>query len=217
MCIRDSTDSAAERIDDEEVVFDAYQQCRDRLVGQGIDLANFNTTAAAIDFELLRRLFGHEQWSLWGISYGTRLGLTIMRDHPDGVRAAVLDSVVPFEVDFFSTIPENGLAAIDRLATACDSEACSEDHGDFEANLIELTQRLNEDPVVVNATRPVTGETFPFRVDGEQLINMVFNQLYSTRALRSLPRQIARPDNGCLLYTSPSPRDATLSRMPSSA
>ena len=24
-------------------------------------------------------------------------------------------------------------------------------------------------------------------------------------------------DNGCLLYTSPSPRDATLSRMPSSA
>ena len=25
------------------------------------------------------------------------------------------------------------------------------------------------------------------------------------------------PDGGCLLYTSPSPRDATLSRMPSSA
>ena len=27
----------------------------------------------------------------------------------------------------------------------------------------------------------------------------------------------ARRDNPCLLYTSPSPRDATLSRMPSSA
>ena len=26
-----------------------------------------------------------------------------------------------------------------------------------------------------------------------------------------------RPSDGCLLYTSPSPRDATLSRMPSSA
>ena len=26
-----------------------------------------------------------------------------------------------------------------------------------------------------------------------------------------------KKDNGCLLYTSPSPRDATLSRMPSSA
>ena len=30
-------------------------------------------------------------------------------------------------------------------------------------------------------------------------------------------RQIACVYNGCLLYTSPSPRDATLSRMPSSA
>jgi len=29
--------------------------------------------------------------------------------------------------------------------------------------------------------------------------------------------EYARSDNACLLYTSPSPRDATLSRMPSSA
>ena len=32
-----------------------------------------------------------------------------------------------------------------------------------------------------------------------------------------LLRQIAHRIKGCLLYTSPSPRDATLSRMPSSA
>ena len=30
-------------------------------------------------------------------------------------------------------------------------------------------------------------------------------------------RSLAIIDNSCLLYTSPSPRDATLSRMPSSA
>ena len=29
--------------------------------------------------------------------------------------------------------------------------------------------------------------------------------------------ELYNPDNVCLLYTSPSPRDATLSRMPSSA
>ena len=34
---------------------------------------------------------------------------------------------------------------------------------------------------------------------------------YRKKALRM------HPDKGCLLYTSPSPRDATLSRMPSSA
>ena len=33
----------------------------------------------------------------------------------------------------------------------------------------------------------------------------------------STPRRLAVLVRGCLLYTSPSPRDATLSRMPSSA
>ena len=32
-----------------------------------------------------------------------------------------------------------------------------------------------------------------------------------------LDQNVLRKDCGCLLYTSPSPRDATLSRMPSSA
>ena len=46
----------------------------------------------------------------------------------------------------------------------------------------------------------------------------------SVRALNALGYKITNiidvtpiPHNGCLLYTSPSPRDATLSRMPSSA
>ena len=34
--------------------------------------------------------------------------------------------------------------------------------------------------------------------------------------LKTLAREVAKYDD-CLLYTSPSPRDATLSRMPSSA
>ena len=38
------------------------------------------------------------------------------------------------------------------------------------------------------------------------------------KAVAAIDRLIApRPDWACLLYTSPSPRDATLSRMPSSA
>ena len=41
--------------------------------------------------------------------------------------------------------------------------------------------------------------------------------LDSPSELVSLSGNIARTENGCLLYTSPSPRDATLSRMPSSA
>lgn len=180
-----------------ESFFGAYEVCHGRLVAEGISLDAFNTTATANDVELLRRLFEYDQWSIWGISYGTRLGLTIMRDHPDGVRAAVLDSVVPFEVDFFATIPENGFRAIAALDAACDNGTCAEEHGDFLTNLSNLALALEEEPAVVTVTR-ASGATFPFRVDGSALVNMVFTQLYSTSALTSLPRQISRSDFGGL-------------------
>jgi len=174
----------------------AYRQCSQRLANQGVDLNAFNTAAAAADIELLRQLFEYEQWSLWGISYGTRLGLTVMRDYPDGVRAAVLDSIVPFEVDFFATLPENAFRSITALDGSCDDTVCAEAHGDFLENLAEVAQELNQNPAIVQATRPSSGTRFPFRVGGTELIDMVFIQLYSTSSLRALPRQISRADFG---------------------
>ena len=44
-----------------------------------------------------------------------------------------------------------------------------------------------------------------------------FRALTSFGGLKSGPRGFCVTESFCLLYTSPSPRDATLSRMPSSA
>jgi pimeloyl-ACP methyl ester carboxylesterase len=193
------SDDPEVRLDDQFATrLDILERCASRLEDEGVALADFNTAAAATDLELIRRLFGYETWAIWGISYGTRLGLTLMRDYPAGVRAAVLDSVLPFEVDFFATIPQNALRSFDELDRACAAERCETDHGDFAENLQILARQLDQEPFVVDVVRPGTGETFPFRVDGQQLINMVFNQLYSTRQLRALPRQIARPEAGGL-------------------
>ncbi len=180
---------------DEDTLFAAYATCADRLNGE-TDLDAFNTTAAATDVELLRRLLGYDEWSLWGVSYGTRLGLTIMREYPDTVRSAVLDSVVPFEVDFFATIPEHAVRSFDELDAACDLVACADTHGDFATNLEGLVARLDAEPVVIDIVRPVSGEVLPYRVTGSDLISMVFSQMYSTRLLRALPRQIERADFG---------------------
>ena len=43
------------------------------------------------------------------------------------------------------------------------------------------------------------------------------NSKYTNVDLSLHASQCGKPNNFCLLYTSPSPRDATLSRMPSSA
>ena len=55
-------------------------------------------------------------------------------------------------------------------------------------------------------------------VDGEVRCDDLFLQMYSSDAsiYQIKPRAVIRPRH-CLLYTSPSPRDRTRSRMPSSA
>ena len=50
--------------------------------------------------------------------------------------------------------------------------------------------------------------------DPESAMGLVINKTASRLNLGDLYEKL---DIGCLLYTSPSPRDATLSRMPSSA
>ena len=76
-------------------VVDAVSACREKMLAQGIDFARYNTFTSAMDLEDLRRALGHEQWNLFGGSYGTRLALAALRDAPAGIRSVVLDSTWP--------------------------------------------------------------------------------------------------------------------------
>ena len=75
----------------EQAVQDATQACRDRLVEEGVDLQAYSSVENAADVADLRVALGYDEWNLYGISYGTRLALTVMRDHPEGVRSVVLE------------------------------------------------------------------------------------------------------------------------------
>ncbi|MEU3335951.1 prolyl aminopeptidase [Streptomyces sp. NPDC002144] len=53
-----------------------------------------NTTAHLIaDLELLRRHLGIERWLVWGVSFGSVLGLRYAQKHPDAVSELVLTGV----------------------------------------------------------------------------------------------------------------------------
>ena len=101
----DLTDSddieGAEPPTDEEImeaIREESQQCKDRLVEQQIDLSAYTTVENAADINDLRLGLGIDTWNLFGGSYGTDLALSIMRDHPEGVNSAILDSVFQPEI-----------------------------------------------------------------------------------------------------------------------
>ncbi|MCB8961549.1 MAG: alpha/beta hydrolase [Ardenticatenales bacterium] len=122
--------------------------CHDRLVDEGIDLAAYNSAENAADIAALRIELGYDSWDLLGISYGTRLALTIMRDHPEGIRSVVLDSVFPPNAD---TPGEEALApysSLQRLFADCaEDDYCADEYPDLETVFLETVADMNDEPV----------------------------------------------------------------------
>ncbi|MFZ0545433.1 MAG: alpha/beta fold hydrolase, partial [Candidatus Promineifilaceae bacterium] len=120
--------------------------CYDRLVNEGIDLTGYNTPENAADIADLREALGYPEWDLLGISYGTRLALEVMRNHPQGIRAVILDSVFPPNADTPVDEIYSVTDALAQLYADCDrDDYCRETYPDLEAVFLDTVQRLNDD------------------------------------------------------------------------
>jgi len=165
---------------------EALTDCAEEL-GAGADLTAYNTTQNAADIEDLRRALGYEQLNLWGASYGTRLALDVMRDHPAGLRSVILDAPFPPEVDLYY-VPDAFGRALGEVFSACAAdEACEAAYPDLEGVFLEAVAGLDENPVAVTLLDQISGDRIPFLMDGDAFLEQVFRGLYSTAVRQELP------------------------------
>jgi pimeloyl-ACP methyl ester carboxylesterase len=167
----------------------AFQECRERLVAEGIDLSAYNSAASAADLNDLRLALGYEQLNLYAVSYGTRLALTLLRDNPRIVRSALLDSAYPLEVNLYTALAPNAARAFDALFNLCAADpACSETYPDLEATFYQLVNVLNAEPLQLSVH--TSGANYPVRVDGGLLVDVLFVGLYNRSVAATMPRMI---------------------------
>ncbi|MEM1380389.1 MAG: alpha/beta fold hydrolase [Pseudomonadota bacterium] len=74
---------------------DRMRACLEAAKARGVDISAYNTVENAHDVRALRRALGFETWNVWGISYGSHLGQMLTQVDPDGIRALVIDAIVP--------------------------------------------------------------------------------------------------------------------------
>jgi pimeloyl-ACP methyl ester carboxylesterase len=72
---------------------DHLETCRARLA-EHADLALYTTGTSAHDLEALRRALEIDAWSVYGISYGSRVAQAYARRYPAQVQRVILDGVV---------------------------------------------------------------------------------------------------------------------------
>ena len=172
------------------LLVDTLLSCKEDLSAVA-DLSAYNTAASAADVNDLRLALGYEQVNLWGASYGTRLALGVMRDYPEGVRSVVLDSVYPPDVDLYLEGPANASRAFNLLFESCAAdEACNAAYPNLRTVFFDTVDRLNENPASSEITDPFAGESYDAVFDGDTLLGLLFQLLYETEIVPSLPQLI---------------------------
>lgn len=169
----------------------AAMACRDRLVKEGVNLAAYNSVENANDIESLRTTLGYNQINLYGVSYGTLLALHAMRQNPDGLRSVILDAVVPPTINFNFEAPRTQDRAFTELFKACSEDAaCSQDYPDLEKFFFDLVDRLNKKPVMIQLRDSETGKTYDTLINGDTMVGILFQMLYSSEFIPILPKMI---------------------------
>ncbi len=180
----------------------ALLACREHLIADGTDLGAYNSAESAADIADLMPALGYGDYNLFGVSYGTRLALTAMRDRPQHLRSVVLDSTLPVQANANAERAPNFERALDTLFAGCKSDgACNAAFPQLEATFFDLVAKLNREPIVVEPKDPATGATGRVVVTGDRLMAGVWQALYDTSLLGILPfaiDSIAHGNSGIL-------------------
>lgn len=172
--------------DEYDEILEALDVCYQRLQDEGVNLDAYNSAQSAADINALRESLGYEQVNLWGVSYGTRLGLTVLRDYPDAVRAAVLDSVFPPQENTLEQSVRNSINAFETLLDGCAADAtCAAAYPTLEADFYALVADFNANPPVFDYDDGF--DVYEVELFGDDILDAIFLAMYDSAALPMLP------------------------------
>ena len=162
--------------------------CARLASAQGVDLRGYNTIENARDVRALRQALGLASWNVWGISYGSALGQAVARVDADGVRAMVIDAIVPIDIGELMRMPGWYQRDLDKLAAACaEQPACQRAYPNLMARYQAAITSALEQPFTLDV-KP--SEVYPggkAHVFADIVAGLPFSLLYEQSKHPALP------------------------------
>ncbi len=134
--------------DSRALALEAVTACARRLQSEGVDLTAYNSRESAADIAELRQALEIETAVLYGVSYGTRWALSILRYHPEGIAAAILDGLVPPEAPEGLEVAAFYRESLQQVFDDCAaSSGCRRQFGDIEQRYERVRESLKARPL----------------------------------------------------------------------
>lgn len=124
------------------------EPCVAEIRAMDVDLTAYNTENNARDVRALMSALGYGDYNIYGISYGTRLALEVMRTAPEGVRSVTIDGVAPAFVPILSTYTVPLADGLDMLVAQCEADVdCAAAYPDLTDTINAAFERADRDPI----------------------------------------------------------------------
>ncbi len=168
------------------------RQCAEQLRAQGVDAAQYTTTAWIDDLEAMREALGYAQWNLWAGSYGTRVAQEYLRRYPNRIRTLTLDSIVPPSMIVTLDVWRTRQDVLDTIFRACGAtEACRKAHPDSAATLAAIEKSLGPNGRDIDAVDPRTGATRRMHVTFDIVLAVLQLLTYAPELSSMLPEMLS--------------------------
>jgi pimeloyl-ACP methyl ester carboxylesterase len=167
----------------------ALAACYGRLQDEGVNLSAYDSLEIATDVRDMALILGHERFVLYGASYGTRVVMLTMKHYPERVETAILDSILPPEINPYEEEPAAVLHSFRAFFDAAMAR-----YPDLEAHFYAMTNAVQAAPVrVVGHHYDDAGtatDAIPVTVTGETFIAFLAGNLKLTPYDSGLPKRI---------------------------
>ncbi len=178
-----SVDADATRLD--KVRKDKVLACRSALTSRGIDLSAYSTSESAADIDDLRKELGIGRWVLYGTSYGTKVALEVMAKHPEGISAAILDSVLPPDINYLKEDGPNLARSLKLLDRDCRlNRHCMRDLGKAVETIV---RQLDRQPILLRSSPEANAPERYRYVSGVDFLDILFDSFYDRNDIEMLP------------------------------
>ncbi|MEZ5812046.1 MAG: alpha/beta fold hydrolase [Rhizobiaceae bacterium] len=159
--------------------------CIEEIKATDADLSAYNTVNNAHDVRALVSALGYPVYNIYGISYGTKLALEVLRTEPEGVRSVVIDGVAPPQVYLYDDLVGPYADTIDALVAQCDAqEECRTAYPELGSTINAAFIRLLESPIPAARGRPEIGFL--------SLFELIFKDRNNWRDQRDITRWLPR-------------------------
>ena len=130
------------------------KKCR-RQLETTADRTLYTTPIAMDDLDDVRAALGYDRINIFGGSYGTRAALVYLRQHPEHVRAIVLQGVAPTNQFMPYDFPRSNERALQGVIEECAGDRdCNAAFPDLRAEVKSVLNRLLQGPVEVELNDP---------------------------------------------------------------